>query len=378
MDLYIAPNILVDVYTYMWCYDLQRYDIPEYMWASFRDYYCEDIEFKEKYIKYKENFKLQSTKQTLLFTINHLMACVINGYASQIPQILLKDKQFISIASHYTGYVLEFAPVELKTNIPFIMTVINKPSAIEYLDVSIRSNRQLATQIVVKYPPYLQYFNDDLKADRNFALDMIKRSPTILKYLHETLQSDPEIISLVLDELTTYLGFLELDEAFMHKLITNNPNAIKDLDAEWKLNRIFALKIIRRYESYWGDFDETLRGDRSLVLEIVEHNKLIFAYLDNIFKNDPEIALIATIYFDNWRHVGFILRENPEWMLKAIEQNPETYDRAEMNLKRNSQFVLSAAKLGAMVLSSLYVDIYDDMNFVREVFMNEKWLLDHK
>jgi len=169
--------------------------------------------------------------------------------------------------------------------------------------------------------------------DREFVLKMVTEDGRNLKLASQKLKRDPEVVLMALSHYDYALNYADSnltdDPEFILTAIQENPKAFLWADVGTQLNKNFAMRAV---------------GLNSRVVE----------YLNPLFLSNYEEIVLEAVQSDPWVLEYTDLRQDPDFMLKAIKINPTALHYASSELQVDREFVLSAMKTNGAALEWIH------------------------
>lgn len=233
---------------------------------------------------------------------------------------------------------LKYASKRIKKNKRFIMSVIRlKDFDLRDVDESLTKDKELVLEAVKLGAYQIEYADISLLDDKDVLMAAVKKSgSTTLKVASERFKNDKELVSFAVDES----GFYAIKYA--------GKSILKD--------KAFVLKQFRKSsnEQAVKDLSPALKKDKEFILNLIQVNPYVFAYLDNELNNDRDLVLTAlNLGADILQHAGPVARKDKNIILTSIKKNPNTIAFADKSLLSSKNFILQAIKINPFVFQHL-------------------------
>lgn len=319
MEHILSASIVRNVYAYMHYSDLQRYKyVPDSIWKDMHDYFCTDIDFKNKIYDFWGKVIHTSYRQRLLNFIKfHIV------HSSYIPQILLDNRDFIldCVNNNRDTYIV------LKTKY------------ITDFEIMLRACRR---------NPYLMTnVKNELKQDTKWVLAAINSNVFCLVFVGSEVQCNSEIICAVAHKLEVVgTDVKELYIRCIAALIENYGEYYSSLDYELRHNKNI-LDALKKYKHKRSHSDE---------------EKYIEMYKRNSSYETALMAIKHGMFLQNV-HAGWLNDKN--FIRAALESSPY-YKRSNVRNFGYSWHVLPVDGFGD--------ELKKDSAFILELLTNDEYL----
>lgn len=314
--LYTNKYIEMHVYKYIGWDELRKYDnISDNIWKQICEDYCCDEDFKCKFKTYWiPECRIGATYQELfLCFISSQIKYLCNSLImpATLPNILLKSRDFVVLASKRCSKILW------------------------YMDPWLRSDKEIVLNAVRQDISILECASQELKRDKPFML-LVERNKShnsdvsVLNYVDDTLKSDKQWI-------LKFLKFSGMDLNFVDGSLKSDPDVV-------------LTAVLANFRAFQFAHDN-LKSDRNFVLKLVSKSGRSLKYAVEFLKDDREIAL-AAVKESGYaiEHVSDRLKLDQELALIAIKQNSNALQYIDVTLKTNRSFMMTAMKYSKNML----------------------------
>lgn len=299
---------MYSIYKYINWNLLRKYDgIPDSVWEKICEDFCQDIFFKEKYVTYwncNGYEKIFTCKEKFLYFMNYLIADRDNR--SNIPSILLKDKQFVILILRRCD-IFEYIHDGLKDDPEVILEYTRWDyHMLCVIDKRFRADKSYLLRAVNMNFRALRYADNIITHDREIMSEMIQINPCCLYYASSNLKSDKEVVSEALKSNVATFKFadesLKCDKQFILENIKYGTDILGYVDDKIVSDPEFMLEVIKQFGAEctfeYGDF--SLRKNRDFMIKATQFDILSARYVHPTLKSDPEFMLRITKYSTPW------------------------------------------------------------------------------
>lgn len=318
MDLYfkyyLSSTCLETIYLYIGWYHLRNTKyVPDDIWKTMSDIFCEDVDFRNEFSKFKHPNLAWSCKDWILCYINTLISVL----PQNLPRIMLNNRDFILLWLKHNSHVkmtgigdhlmyqhdimLEFInnntenllimKPELKNDKNFIMAVMKRVGyALEYVPEPLNEDRDIVMSAVTNYGPAIQYVNSVLLSDYDFVCKLVKASPSAFRLANDKIRSDPDIILHVIQhsyELFRYVAPQQQNNRNLAlRMVEKNPLVIEYLNNDLKSNAEIMLAAVKRIPGMLNFAPSKLKDDHVFMLEAIKMNRACSPYVSYRLRHD--------------------------------------------------------------------------------------------
>lgn len=193
---------------------------------------------------------------------------------------------------------------------------------LKYVNDSQKKNKEIVLAAIEYSSSELHYSDKSLREDRSFILELVKKYRFILSHINDAYKKDKEIV------VAAYK--LRVDSFFY-------------ADDALKNDKKFILTALKDGYFIFENVGRNLKMDRSFILEASELDPRVLTHLierDFYYRDDKEIVLLAIRNSPSvLRHASIELRNNKEFVIKAIKANKDVFYNLEADFKTDSDIL---------------------------------------
>lgn len=279
--------------------------------------------------------------------------------------------------------------------------------AMEDADKSIRSDKEFMTQAIEKNNLSIKYLSEELKNDEEFMLQEIKKYDWFIGYASELLKNSESFMLQVIKQNCWNARYLSEElrnnKEFMLKAIKQNAWCILCANSVILNDEEFMLQAIKQESWIINLISQELRKDKEFMLKAIKINSLCVEYIDDDLLKDesftkkiPEILDISTYLFENpitdkeliykaiekneifcFAYVDNELRNNGEFMLKAIEINNDCIGYSSNNLLNDKEFMLKVIQINPKCINFASIDLKCNKEFMLNAVEKDIWCMEY-
>ncbi|EFC44761.1 predicted protein [Naegleria gruberi] len=333
-----------------------------------------------------------------------MTAVKVNGFSLKYASDILKgNRQVVTQAVMTDGFALDFASSELMNDIDLQkMAIRNNPNMFsclvnkltifeienEVLELALHLHgkslalipntfhnyRDLVLLAVKNDGKALSHATETLKADREIVWEAVSQNGFALFYASPELKKDREIILKALETSSTcYLSLpidFQEDLEIIQQTLRYFPNALQfirstNLDIQFLTSVVEKNPLLLKYAS-------RVRKDKNLVLKSVELDGNNLQYADSELRQDPELILKAAQ--QNIKSLVFAKNMGKELLIELSEMNGFLLDYVWNQLgelKTDRDFIIACLKRNGrnfIVLDQSMRDDREILNIALETF----------
>lgn len=295
---------------------------------------------------------------------------------AQYGEQLKNDKDVILTVAKFYDKALAYANANILNDDAFILTLVSTNGALlKYTSDSLRNNENIVLAAIKHKWKALKYASDRLKDNENIVLEAIKRKGNAIKYASNNLKKNRNIVLAAAKNgaMIEYIPatFLNEDEEIINVLVERKYDAKYSLEFAKdtiKNNRALILKALQHNGQNLAFLSEEFKKDIEIVNVAALQNFMALSYaqctfeeltpiilqnlrnryfvdknkLKNIPLNFNKFSVLASIrhHFHDFYRVDNIYKNDKELMLLAIELNYLSYHYVGDSLKLDRDIVM--------------------------------------
>ncbi len=314
------------------------------------------------------NKNLKNNSQVVMAAVQQ------NGCSLQFASPNLQnDSKIVMAAVQQNGFALENASVELRNNLDIVkIAVQNFWESFCFVGEEFKKNTNNMLQIIQVNGNVLKYFSPELQNDFQIVMTAIKKNGSALEYASDELRNNPEIVITAVQQdglaLRHVSEELRNDPKIVMAAVQQDGYALCYASENLKNDKEFVMAAIQQDILAVNGIGDQLKDDAEFMKPLIHHNGYILACVSDKLRNNPDIVLTAmksdiiksvnelvsditdaesVILKEGTplRVVNISLRDNPQFMLKAIKECKYSIIDASDQLKHDKQFILSAIRV---------------------------------
>ncbi len=314
------------------------------------------------------NKNLKNNSQVVMAAVQQ------NGCSLQFASPNLQnDSKIVMAAVQQNGFALENASVELRNNLDIVkIAVQNFWESFCFVGEEFKKNTNNMLQIIQVNGNVLKYFSPELQNDFQIVMTAIKKNGSALEYASDELRNNPEIVITAVQQdglaLRHVSEELRNDPKIVMAAVQQDGYALYYASENLKNDKEFVMAAIQQDILAVNGIGDQLKDDAEFMKPLIHHNGYILACVSDKLRNNPDIVLTAmksdiiksvnelvsditdaesVILKEGTplRVVNISLRDNPQFMLKAIKECKYSIIDASDQLKHDKQFILSAIRV---------------------------------
>lgn len=230
----------------------------------------------------------------------------------RLPSHWRDDIDIVLVAVKKQGRLVRYASPRLRASSLQVAraAVLSDPFALQYLELSLRSNSEIVLLAALTNPFTVVFASDDLKANKSLMLSVVSRSGWVLQSLSPELKKDKEIVIAA---------------------VMNNPLALEHVHKDLLDDDQVIHEAVKRDGKTLAFASPRLKDDVDTVLLAVEHSKHgeAFQYAGPRAQNDRRVANVV-VQKNGWalKALSESLRCDAEIVLAAVSHNPKALEHA--------------------------------------------------
>lgn len=222
------------------------------------------------------------------------------------------------------------------------------------IDKKLLDNKEVMLDAVTINARVFQYASERLRKDRDVVSNALKKRPYNMKYVGKPLLNDKNIVLLGLKNNGMFLQYV--DEA-----LKNDKDVVRE-----------AFKARSKSLQYASN---TLKNNKEYMLELANINHYAYDYIGDSLKKDKELALIGLVWWEErLEHMDISFRDDPEIVLKAMEQDTKYLQFGSNRLRSDKEFILNLTSY-PRTASTLGFVRADAIKYVTKKFKNNKQIM---
>ena len=314
------------------------------------------------------NKNLKNNSQVVMAAVQQ------NGCSLQFASPNLQnDSKIVMAAVQQNGFALENASVELRNNLDIVkIAVQNFWESFCFVGEEFKKNTNNMLQIIQVNGNVLKYFSPELQNDFQIVMTAIKKNGSALESASDELRNNPEIVITAVQQdglaLRHVSEELRNDPKIVMAAVQQDGYALYYASENLKNDKEFVMAAIQQDILAVNGIGDQLKDDAEFMKPLIHHNGYILACVSDKLRNNPDIVLTAmksdiiksvnelvsditdaesVILKEGTplRVVNISLRDNPQFMLKAIKECKYSIIDASDQLKHDKQFILSAIRV---------------------------------
>jgi hypothetical protein len=292
---------------------------------------------KQKSSNIKLSLDLMRSKQFIL----HALSEGCNGLYQQLSGELLRDEDVIR-AAPTRDIQLRLCPPHLKKDRNFVLSVIKyNGNQLQYADKVLKADKELVL-IAASNSKYLMQAESKWRDDYDVVLtSIVNNHGALLEFASDRLRDNETIAQFA---------------------IQKNASAFKFASIRLRYN--VELALIAKDLQFCP---EELRRNKNLAILSIRDRAIQFEYCSTELQNDEDaVHTAATNPFDTLLHVPNKFKNNPDIVCQATYQQPNLFEFASEEMKRNRCIVL-------YLISNQCEEIYDKIP--DELFSDKDFVL---
>jgi hypothetical protein len=252
---------------------------------------------------------------SLFLFFNHILISKNNKNFEIIKKYKKKIKTYHSI---------KYFPENIKNNKAIVMYTLKKfPKSLKYLSAKYKDNKQIVELAMKKKDRVLKYASNRLKNDKEFVLKSLKKYDQSLKYVSDRLKDNKKFILKAIkkkDRVLKYASNRLRDDKDVVKVacIYGRFDNFQYASDRLKDDKEFILKHYKYIQINY--ISKRLKNDIDIAKIFISKKDSAFQYLSKKLKNNKEIAWLAikkNIY--NIKYLGKKLKNNKKIALYVVK-----------------------------------------------------------
>lgn len=187
------------------------------------------------------------------------------------PYVFEEDKQLSLAIIKKNPHYLKLLPLRVRADKEVVTeAALADIATLNYGAMSLLRDPEFAIEFLALRPDSLSYFPWELTRNRESALTILREYPDQFQAVDPDLRSDPEILKIIRTFLLSTTGEFSVpaklydDHDFAAELLARNPKELK-----------------------W--FSEGVRGDKKIVVPLLQKHPEQFEHISAAIQNDPDI-----------------------------------------------------------------------------------------
>lgn len=274
---------------------------------------------------------------------------------SELPQEFKLDPEFLfqAITGCQSGYVLRYAPKELKENKDVMLQACRiNGDCFRNLSEDLRDDRDLAFVSIQTKPQIFSEASLRLRADKELAIEAISKNSTdafyVFKALDPSLKKDKEVVLCafsicprILSRGTTADPELKKDAEFLLSLIQINEMAYEFVDHDLACDEGFIKAAFRKNPNInrYASFDV---DDKDFIKEVMDFDcVIVFCMIPAKYKADKEFILpYLKKHPDLYELIDDSLKQDVDLVLELIQIKPEIFRMLPESMKKDKRVIM--------------------------------------
>ena len=282
-----------------------------------------------------------------------------------LPEIYKENEKVLTELAGYSPYNFNsFLPLskfkrllkyKIENDPKSVENVLKKNGKIlEFFSDEIRGNEEMVKIAISQYAWAIQFASEELKANKRiveYAID--KGNGSVIIYASEALQDNEQLVRKAVETNGIALKYasekLRNNERIVEIAVNNKATSFEYATEEMRKNQDLVLKLIGKKWYKAGIIkyiSNTLKENKDFILKAVEQNPYVIEY------------------------VSFPMKRNKDVLLKAVESNGMLLSYTSSQLKNDEEVVLKAVKNNGTALRFASTKLKNDKEIVRTAILN--------
>lgn len=321
---------------------------------------------------------------------------------------LLNDKEFMLKAIEKNLWSIEWASEELLNNKDFLLKAIDIDTCcIGYTSDELRNDKDFMLKAIEINSLTIGYASDELKDNKDFMLQVIQDNDWCTGYASERLKNDEEYMLKAVSKNSWNIKYasdeLKNDKDFILKAIEIDGWCILSTNEDFRMNEDFMLEAIKLNSWSINLIPPILRNNEEFMLQAIKLNYLCLEYISNELLAHSEIInrvfefINISKYSGNpmlsdeniileaikngelfcFANVSDDIRNNREFMLKAIELNSDCIGYSSNKLLNDSDYMIEVIKKNPKCINFASVDLKHEKDFMLKAIERDIWCMEY-
>lgn len=270
------------------------------------------------------------------------LAVMEKGYAkyTDLPREVQSNRQVVELAIQRDGYQLENVPEQFRGDVELIKLAIkssNSVNVLEYVTDEIKTDKEVAKQLVEISGASLNYLAPEMKNDRDLAKIAVSHTKRGLRFVSPELRNDEEIVKLAMETNVENIEFisdrLKADANIVGKAVNQDFNLVKHISPDLRENE----KLADAFAKY--DLMEDYKWDRVSLKDVVNNNY----FADEQFRQ--QVIHYTKNSLDINENLEMHSKTNPNFLEETVSVYPEILNTINLSYRyTNDKLVKMAIK----------------------------------
>ena len=245
----------------------------------------------------------------------------------------------------------------------------SRPSPFKYASKALQNDEEVVVAAVTNNYSAFRYADDSFKCNKAIVLIVVANCGYALSQVHHSLRDDTEVVSAAVNNDVRAFRFAS-DRVKKNRslvlLAAKNGCSIEDIPKDFLSDKDVILATMGEEGSYCLTFsyaDDSLKNDRSFVLNVVSQLRGIFHDVPEIWRSDKEVALLAVkrcIFA--FKYVGEALKDDFEVVIAAVSRHGQAIEHASDRLKRDKRVIYAALGNDGTVVNILGIGVIKQLS----------------
>jgi len=215
-----------------------------------------------------------------------------------------KDKEIISELLDISGLGLSFADNELKRDLDFLLSALQKDHRCwVFIPKDIQNNLEFTLSAISQNYKVLHYANEKIKGDKSKIIEIVACEGNALEHISKELKADKEVVLAAVTTSGHSLEYaceeLKADKEVAIKAVNQSGYALKFANDVLKADKEVVLAAVSKSGSALEYASEELKADKEVVLATVTTFGYALEFASEELKDDKEVVL-AAVSSDGW------------------------------------------------------------------------------
>ena len=350
--------------------ELIKSDDCSYAFASLDSKYKADKELVMKAVSkdpqtlLHASDQLKADKEVVLAALQNDSGWSCLEYAADT---LKADKEIVMEFCKVDSQALEYASEDLKADRKFVLSIIQSGGYAYYafssVSESLKEDREFVMEALKANANIYEYIPGAFKAEKEIVLAYVSNAKffpfgSILEDIPQEFQTDKDVIKSELENNGTSLAAaiaigLEIDKEMFLSILKRRISKAKEYHEE----RGESTSILGGLTFTFKDAPENLKGDKDIVMTVLEHAPRCLQYVSPELLLDKEVVLGA-------------IRDHNEGLSDIMECVPDAF-------KADKEFISEAAKINPNIMKFAAKELLSNQKLFEHYLHNGSyWLHD--
>ena len=255
------------------------------------------------------------------------------------------------------------------SDLPARILFASRPSPLKYASKALQNDEEVVLAAVTNNHSAFRYANDCFKCNKAIVLIVVANCGYALSQVHHSLQDDKVVVLAAVNNNVRAFKFASYRVKKDRSLVlfaAKNGCSIEYIPEDFLSDKDVVLAAMKSgASSGWGfeRADDTLKNDRSFVLNVVSYCGEAFRCLPMMLRSDKEVALLAvTRYIFAFRYVGEVLKDDFDVVIAAVSRHGQAIKHASDRLKRDKRVIYAALGNDGTVINTLDIGVIKQLS----------------